>query len=171
MSNIIPASPEHAENLYKAHFVYEALLNHFPVAVRRKIECLRGLSTDQLAELLIAQAKGVLAVDGVGHDFSDGSEGKFSCVDKTIQKDTKSSGIYYYDKYKAKIGNLNTKTGDLHIIVADTRTVGTVLVRFFSIPFNVWRTKIPGNTFTMDLTKTTHKWYMNYEMNRKEFGL
>lgn len=169
-------STDHYKDLSIQHQSFIALRECLPTKIRRVCDKLLGLKTDQLSEIVTAVAMGTY-VQGKrceGMDFGDGSEGKFATITTTKQVDTKNNRKYTYWKRKAKISNLSNKTGPLHIIVSDPIMKNEIeceraILRFFTIPYKVWRTAVPGNSFSMDFTKDTHKWYMDYELTKKEF--
>lgn len=167
----LPATDERISDDLKNHHVGLALLDLLPKDMKDLLGKIR-MSNWTLAEYIIAHAKKTKAVhQGVGLDFTNGSEGKFAVVEGRIQKCVKNKKEYFYEKFIARFSNLKNKTGDLHLIVADARVTGTVKLRFFSFPVDVWKSKISSNDFSLDLTLNTHKWYMDYEVDQKQFGL
>jgi len=120
-----------------------------------------GIATDSLAEILAAFALSSIADNGEGKDLICGVEVKYATI--TVYSDGVSRNVY------ANISNLKNKTGDLLIVVADTQQeIGDVVLRFFMIPFKIWKNKIKGNKLSMSFGSDRWKWYMDYEYTWEE---
>lgn len=159
-------SSEYLERMCRDHYIHSALLDLLPSKIRKDIEPLRGIPNDKLAEIVIAFAKNTIAIDGDGMDFLDKSEGKFANI--CVHDDPKDGKVY--QKTSAKISNLKSKTGDLHVIVSDTISeFGKVHFKFFSFPYKVWKDKIPGDCFNLHFGSSRWKWYSDYEYSWEEF--
>ena len=71
-------SPEFLEELELKDTLYEKLVSKIPYKhIRRDLLSYRGISVEKLNEIVHAINAKTVAVDGNGHDFSDGSEAKF----------------------------------------------------------------------------------------------
>lgn len=152
----------HTESLCKDIKVAEALLELLPASLRKKYDR-AGISKDTLAEIVIAYAKGTMCLGDRAHgmDNEDGSESKFA----TIAERPRNNGYTYIN---ADIANLKNKTGDLHVILADPDNLtGKSMFRFFTFPYKVWKSRIPGDKLTFSFKRRS--WYSFYEQSQKEF--
>lgn len=140
--------------------VFRTLLEYIPKRCRQMFN--HGISLDTLAEIVTAKARKTLAADKDGYDLEDGVEVKYARYKR-----------YNNGQWKANIGNLNSKRGnkaDLCVIIS-LNTVAGIELKFFEIPWKVWETKVKGNSLDFCFQTNKHKWYMDYELSEKEYGL
>lgn len=160
------------EDIKKKDRLFRLLVSYLPnKKLRDQLMDCRGIAVEKLVEIIIAKAKGTQAVDGYGHDFSDGSEGKFATIAHQLQRQDGR----VYDTYRAMIGNLATKTGDLHVVIHDPKArFADREVMFFTFPYEVWRSHMQNSgkgTLKLSFPKSRilKGWFADYMQSPKEF--
>jgi hypothetical protein len=158
------------KDAYNDSLVAKRLINLCTDAgLRKDLRGLHGCPKDKLAEYVLAHLLESKVTDSDGSDFIKGkkvSEGKFATIAINVETSkpyTRKDGTirtYVNESKKTKIGNLDSKDCDLHIMVCDPFDENHYF-KMFSIPRDIWKAKWKGDSASLSFGKRG-SWWRNY---------